>query len=197
MVLCCEAQGAWHAWESHTKATLHSLSRLKNFLPISLKKMLVQALEMPHVDYCIVVLANLDDVHTYRLQRIQNASVRFIFNLKNYDHLTSFFNRLQWLKVSQRQEWHSLALLFKILRTRQPSYLFQRFKFLSDHHNRDTRSRANLLLSIPHHNSSFYSKSYTVSVSRKWNELPTSIRDSTSLTSFKSMLYNHLLEQNN
>ena len=83
---------------------------------------------MPHVDYCNVVLANLDDVHTYRLQRIQNASVRFIFNLKHYDHLTSFFNRLQWLKVSQRQEWHSLALLFKILRTRQPSYLFQRFK---------------------------------------------------------------------
>ncbi|KAJ4438798.1 hypothetical protein ANN_14750 [Periplaneta americana] len=49
---------------------------------------------------------------------------------------------------------------------------------LASHHNRNTRSQHNLLLSIPRHQTSLYSSSFSIATARSWNSLPLEIRGS-------------------
>ena len=64
---------------------------------------------------------------------------------------------------------------------------------LSHFHNLGTRSQQCSVLSIPSHNTSHYSSSFTVSLAKTWNSLPLSIRDCRTLSKFKNKLNVYLL----
>ena len=106
---------------------MHSLKRLKNFLPTNLKRILVQTLVMPHFDYCDVLLTDLSNKHSEKLQRVHNMCIRYIFNIRRYDHVSPYFHELSWLKLHNRRKMHCLVLLFKIVLTSNPNYLASRF----------------------------------------------------------------------
>ena len=61
---------------------MHSLKRLKNFLPPDLKRILVQTLVMPHFDYCDILLTDLAENLRDKLQRVHNMCMRYIFNIR-------------------------------------------------------------------------------------------------------------------
>ena len=188
-------------WEEHVNiicrrayAALHSLYRLKNFLPQTIKKTLVQSLVLTHLDYCDIALIDIPDELSRRLQRVQNACIRYIFNVKRYDHISPYRRELGWMDVNARRSFRSLCALYKMLKFNQPVYLASRFQFLSDRHSLNTRSRDTKTLSFPSHKSSFYSKSFTVQTTRAWNEIPCNIRSSNSLEIFRSKLLAHFKE---
>lgn len=189
----------WNEQVNHTSkkifSIIHSLKRLKHFLPDKLKLILVQTLVMPHFDYCDIILSNLNANLSSRLQRVHNACVRYICNIRKYDHVSPSFQTLSWLRLSDRRALHSLVLLFQILRTATPIYLASRFQNLSSYHQLSTRSHHNNLLIIPYHKTSLYSSSYTVSVARNWNSLPSDIRGCWTITSFRSKLHKFLLNR--
>ena len=94
---------------------MHSLNRLKYFLPSDLKRILAQTLVMPNFDYCEVLLTDLNDGLTHKTQNVQNMCIRYIFNIRKYDHSSSF-RELCWLiLLHDRRKMYSLTLLFKIL----------------------------------------------------------------------------------
>ncbi|XP_022838102.1 uncharacterized protein LOC111365135 [Spodoptera litura] len=129
-----------------------------------------------------------------KLERLQNFSIRFIFGLRKYDHVTEYRNILKWLPIRLRRNTHILSLLYSILFNQfAPSYLKERFKFLNDAHSRSLRSSANLRLEMAQHSSKFYSKSFTVQAVRLWNALPVSIRQAQSLAAFKEQVKKHYL----
>ena len=172
---------------------IHMLKRLTNFLPFELKKTLVQSLLMPHFDYCDVIFTDLNARQTERLQRVHNACVRFICNIRKADHISPSFNMLSWFRLKERRAIHSLTLLYNILHTSTPVYLASRFQYLSSCHTKDTRSRHHTTLSIPLHRTSFYSLSFTISVAKLWNTLPQNVRDCQTLLQFKNKLERHFL----
>lgn len=176
---------------------MHSLKRLKNFLPTKLKEILVQTLVMPHFDYCDVLYSNLSAELSQKLQRVHNVCVRFIFNIRRHDHISEYFLRLSWLRLQDRRLVHSLCLLYRIIHDSTPNYLASRFTLLASHHNRNTRSQHNLLLSIPHHQTSLYSSSFSIAMARSWNSLPLEIRGSLSPQTFKIRLFRHILNAEN
>ena len=166
---------------------MHSLKRLKNFLPPELKRILV------HFDYCDILLTELAENLSDKLQHVHNMCIRYIFNTRCYEHISPSFEDLSWLRFNDRRTLHSLVLLFQILRTSSPNYLASRFHFLSSNHNLSTRSQHILTLSIPYHRTSLYSTSSSVSSSRCWNSLPLDIRGCRTLASFKRLVNNLLL----
>ena len=141
------------------------LNRLKKFLPFQLKRTLVQALLMPHFDYCDILLTNQTTDLSQRLQRVHNDCVRFICNTRKYDHVSSSFEALGWLRLQERRYIHSLALLYSILNTLTPTYLSTRLHLISSYHDLSTRSRHDPILSMPSHRTSQYSSSFTATVS--------------------------------
>lgn len=188
---------SWTEHVSHvykkTLAALHSLKRLKFVLPESLKISLVQSLIFPHFDYCDAVYSDISLTLGMKLQRLQNSCVRFIFNLKYFDHVSTYYTRLRWLRLNDRRKCHNLILLYKVLSSSTPIYLSSRFVTVSSHHRFNTRSQSTSLLSIPLHSSTIYSKSFTLSASREWNLLDGNTRNSVSLSIFRNTIINSLL----
>lgn len=166
-------------------SALHSLRKFKNFFTFNLKLRLVQALVLPYFDYCDVVYLDLGPDLAKKLQRAQNACVRYICNLRLSDHVSPSFSQLSWLRLEQRRSHHSLCLLYRILSQGTPSYLASNFQHLSSHHDRGTRAQTDTQLAIPLHRTSIYTRSFTVSAARSWNLLPTAVRGSQSVVSFR------------
>ena len=117
---------------------IHTLQRVKIFLPTSLRKTLVQTLVMPHFDYGDVLLTDLNSDLTTRLQRAHNMCVRFIFNIRRYDHITPSFEALNWVPLTDHR--NSELLYFKV-------FVF-RFQYVTSHHHLNTRSRLEMILTI-------------------------------------------------
>ncbi|CAK1594782.1 unnamed protein product [Parnassius mnemosyne] len=173
-------------------ASVGSLRRLSNFLPIPTKIALAQSLLLPILDYADTCYLNLNEEMLNKLERIQNLCIRFIFGLRKYDHVSEYREKLKWLPIRLRRNTHILSLLYCILfNPTSPTYLKERFEFLGDNHCRSLRSDKNLTLKIPSHNTSFYSKSFSVEAVRLWNSLPLHIRSAQSIDKFKKLVKAH------
>ena len=170
--------------------SLHSLRKLQKSLPQPIKRTLILTLILPLIEYADVIYANITVELSQKLERIQNACIRYICNLRKYDHITVPRTQLSLLKLSSRRKIHSLVLLHRVLHTNTPSYLRSKFSFLSDH-GVPTRSQDSLLLSITPHSTNFYDRSFVISTSRLWNQLPQEIRTILSRNSFKNKLIEH------
>ena len=184
-------------WNSHIThisrkifSIFHFLKKLRKFLPTTTKRLLINSLVYPHLDYCDVVYNDLKKKEICKLQIIQNTCIRYIFDLKKYDHVSFYYKSNNILRLHQKRLFHSLALLYKIIFFRTPSYLADNINFLSSR-----RLREKLLLDIPKHKKSFLNNSFCIRTARAWNTLPLSIRRCKTLSSFKSKLTVFLLKQ--
>lgn len=126
------------------------------------------------------------------LKRLQIFSIRFIFGLRKYDHVSEFRAKLKWLPIRLRRNTHILSLLYSILfNPTYPAYLKERFQFRCESHNLKLRSSHNLRLNIPPNTSKFYSSFFTVRSITLWNDFPEIIRQAPTLVSFKRMIKEH------
>jgi hypothetical protein len=64
-----------------------------------------------------------------------NNCVRYIFNLRKYDHISASYDKLGWLRISERRDFQTLCAVYKMLHEPQPPYLSDLFilmnKFMS------------------------------------------------------------------
>ncbi|KAJ8735149.1 hypothetical protein PYW08_014399 [Mythimna loreyi] len=166
--------------------TLRSLYRLKNFLPAHIKAMLVQSLIFPIIDYADVCYYDLNADLLNKLDRLLNNCIRFVFNLRKYDHISKHRLLLKWLPIRQRRALRALTTLFSFLeKPSSPLYLMSDIKFLSSGHNKNLRSTNNRLLRCPSHRSGLIHSSFFVQAISLWNALPLDVRMATSRFSFK------------
>lgn len=175
-------------------ASAFSLKRLRNFLPTATKVALAQSLLLPILDYADCCYLNLTEEQLNKLERLQNFSIRFIFGLRKYDHISQFRSQLEWLPIRLRRNSHILFLLYSVLfNPVYPSYLKDRFVFRLKKNDLNLRSSGNLRLSVPTHTTRFYSNSFTVEAVHLWNALPLTIQQAPSLQSFKTLVKQHYL----
>ena len=70
--------------------------------PLEIRKLLISTLVFPLFDYASLAYCDLNDQLITKIQRAQNACVRYIFNLKLDDHVTRYYYQLWWLKIRER-----------------------------------------------------------------------------------------------
>lgn len=166
-------------------ASLHSLKRLQNFLPLGTRLLLAQSLLLPLLDYADVAYLDPTQELVDKLERLQNQCIRYIYNLRKYDHISSYRSQLKWLPIRLRRNVHILTLLFNILfNPTCPHYLQERFKFREI----DVRLRCSndFIIDLPCFNTQSYAMSFTVHAARLWNSLPNNLKMAQSLKSFKA-----------
>ena len=85
--------------------------------------MLVQALALAHLDYeCLVY----NDISAYLVQRLANAGLRFIFNLRRNTSTTPYKIQLGWTTIETRRlSFLGYKAYYKVLTKRRPFTLFQ------------------------------------------------------------------------
>ena len=190
----------WRAQVSYISqkvtGTLRVLYRLKNFLPSKTKTMLVQSLIFPLIDYGDVCCFDLNADLLNKLDRLLNNCIRFIFNLRKYDHVSLYRSQLNWLPIRKRRNMRALTTLYSILTSpNSPYYLTSQFQYLYSTHNKNLRSSNNLLLMCPLHSSDFIHSSFPIQSILLWNALPLEIRTSTNRFAFKTKVRQLLFEE--
>ena len=79
------------------------------------------------------------------------------------------------MNIKERTEYFTAILMYKCLNDLAPTYLSNKFNFVSDAHPYSTRSTTNNKLALPKPNSELLKKSFYYNGSRIWNELPSNI----------------------
>ena len=125
-------------------------------------------------------------------QKVQNMAARLILRVDRWSSATASRKTLHWLPIKQRIVFKIVVLVYKCLCGLAPKYVSD----MSRVHIpvRTTRRSVDpLLLEVPvAKRSTFADRSFSVYGPQKWNELPLSLRQSTSVDSFKSGLKSHL-----
>lgn len=170
---------------------LKTLSRYKALLPPFAKLILTDSLILSSVDYCSVVYGpNLTVNNSNAIQQIQNACMRYTYNLNRREHTTPVIRKAGMLKMAERRTAHLLSVVHKVIKTGQPKYLRDRLKARSDIHNVSLRRKNRL--DIPQHRSTKFKASFTCKAATHYNNIPDGVK-SLSQGGFKQRVKEYLL----
>ena len=75
------------------------------------------------IDYCNSLLYGLPAYQIQKLQRVQNASARLVFEESKFCHITPFLTALHWLPAAYRIVFKILPLIFKAIYGLAPPYV--------------------------------------------------------------------------
>ncbi len=170
---------------------LHNIRQIRPFLTEHAAQLLVQALVISRLDYCNALLAGLPSNTIKPLQMIQNAAARLVFNEPKRAHVTPLFVSLHWLPVAARIKFKTLMLAYRTTTGSAPTYFHSLMTIYIP--SRSLRSVSERCLMVPsQRGTKSLSRTFSFTVPGWWNELPTPIRYTESLTIFKRHLKTHL-----
>ena len=109
-------------------------------------------------------------------------------------HVTPLLKQLHWLLIQTRIDYKLATLAFRHYDGSLPQYLSSRLDIYQP--SRSLRSSNDRLLRVPRWKlKSFEYKSFNYQGPVVWNSLPTDLKLSSSLSSFKSRLKTHLFKK--
>jgi hypothetical protein len=89
--------------------SLNQLYQFRRNTLIETRIRLVISLVLPIFDYCDVVYCDANKEMEVRLSKMLNACVRYVYNLRKFDHVSEFYNKLKWLRIEERREFNLLC----------------------------------------------------------------------------------------
>ena len=158
------------------------------------KRQLVCSFVLSRLDYCNTTLAGLPATHITRLQRIQNNAARLVLQKPKRQHVTPLLKQLHFFPIQTRIDYKLATLAFRHFDGSLPQHLSSRLDIYQP--SRSLRSSNERLLRVPRwklKSFGYWSFSYQGPV--VWNSLPTDLKLSYSLSSFKSRLKTHLFKK--
>lgn len=181
-------------WDDHISrlsrtvyCILRRLWKFSHFVPEFARMRLVKALVIPHFLYCDVLFGRLTSHCQRRLNVLFNSCVRFIKNLRRFDHVSIYSNIVFDCSFDSFLKHRSLCFLFRILKFGRPEYLFDEIKF--------AHSDRTFNLIPPRHASKCLGRGFFVWTVTLWNQLPVTIKSLNNLTDFRSKCMEYLKRQ--
>jgi len=171
----------WEAQANNARKKAYlSISKIKkisNCLDDSTKRMLVNALVMPHITYCS-----------------NSWSTMSKGNHKKFDSLIRNISKIVPLNKSFSQiiEHNKALMMFKGINNIAPSYLCNRVKPANKRHERKTRFAVQNNIVVPFIKNTFAKRTFVNTSTRIWNSLPNEMKQIRSLLAFKSSLKRHI-----
>ena len=144
---------------------------------------------MSCLDYCNSLYYGIGEKLLQQLQLIQNAASKSVTGKRKHDSINEDLNTLHWLSVKKRIIFKILLLVYKCLNGLAPSYLQNLLHYES--------YGSKVRLHVPLTYSSYGSRAFSVAGPKLYNLLPTKIKESSSLQTFKKSLKCYLFTINN
>ena len=128
----------------------------------------------PLLEYVDVIFDNLTNFEQNELDKIQNEAAKIVTGTTKLTSIENLYINTGWQTLGNRRNIHKLILIYKILYSQVPSYLYSllpennnaRYTLRNSSHQRNFHARTNI----------FYN-SYFPSTLRLWNELAESLRN--------------------
>ena len=152
--------------------------------------MLIHAFVSSRVEYCNGLLYGLPAFQLNKVQRVQNAATRLIFQESKYCHVRPLPYNLHWLPVKFRIDFTILLLTYKAINGFAPFYLQERISLKEACKYNLLSDCDKLLLNPVKFNTltTLGDRSFAAAPPQLWNSLPYAIRGSPSVASFKKAL---------
>ena len=168
---------------------LQRLKLIRKYLTEETAKVLELGLVLSHMDYSNAIFIGLPDKDTKAMQRVQNAAAKMVLLKTKYDSSTDALKRLHWLPIRYHVDHKMLTLVYKCLHDKAPDYLKNLLMVIGDS-ERSMRSNSQYMrLLIPKTTKkTFAARSFSVKGAELWNNLPNSVKISSSVNDFKAKL---------
>lgn len=165
------------------------------YLNINTKTKLCETLVLSQFNFCGPIYSPcLDSVDSYRIQKVQNSCLRYIFGIRKYEHISHKLKDLKWLNMRNRFLLQSLSLFHSIITFKEPQYLYEKISFRTDIHNINIRYPNSI--TAPFHKTALFERSYNFIMYKVYNKVPEQYKR-LQLSAFKKFtrqwLYNEQL----
>lgn len=171
---------------------LKVLYGIRKYLTVKVREILTESLVLSQFNYADIVYGpRLLSVTKKSIQRVQNACVRFCYDIPKRSHITPYLNERKLLNMENRRKSHLAYTVRKVIEFQKPYYLFEKLKWVKDTQKRPLRPCTKL--SIPHHKTAFYRGCFKFAAAN----LPPPLREPMTLFKFKKLLQKHLLTVQN
>ena len=81
------------------------------------------------LDYCNAVLYGTSKSNIQKLQRLQNSLARVVTGTRRSDRIQPVLARLHWLNIADRITYKVALLMYKVVTSQKPEYLFDLIRF--------------------------------------------------------------------
>ena len=170
---------------------LRKISQLRPLISEKATKQLVSSFVLSKIDYCNSLFYSTSIENIYKLLKVQNHAARLVKRAPKQSSVTAILVELHWLPVKARIIYKIAVVVFNLLSSEDsPNYLKE--LIVRYQPQRTLRSQNKSLLTVPSTNLSFGKKAFTFSGPEIWNSLPQNIKNSETITKFKSQLKTHL-----
>jgi len=172
---------------------MYQLGKIKKYLTNSQLRSVIQAFVISKIDQNNSLLIGSPKYLIAKLQSVQNAAAKFVCGIRRFDRVEPPLNILHWLPVEHRIKYKVLLLCYKCLNGKGPQYLKE--LLIPYKPPRILRSSsANSLVEPRSLTRTYGDRAFSVVAPRLWNRLPASVKDSSSVDSFKRSLKTHLFK---
>ncbi len=146
--------------------------------------MFINANILPHLDYCTILGKFTSHQQVVKSQKKSSPGNS---GCKNFQIPSSeMFKSLNWMPLRDRVTYRKACIMYKRLNGLAPVYMSEMMKYVHESHSRDTTTSARSNLSVPSgKHKDIYINSFAYSGAKIWNDIPTNIKNSISLESFK------------
>ena len=173
---------------------LRNIGHIRKYLDRTTTEKLVHAFLSNKLDCTNSILYGLPEYQLSKLQRIQNSAARLVTLSKKHEHITPILKELHWLPVKQRIIYKLMLMTYKSLHGKAPNYISE--LIIVKEPVRTLRSNVSTILHRTTVNTVTYGeRAFSHAAPELWNELPSRIRNSDTLDSFKKSLKTHLFEK--
>ena len=177
--------------------SLLQIRSIKGCLTMDSLKTLASALVLSRIDYGNMALVSLPKVAMQSIQSIVNTTARLITGVRKYDHITPVLKKLHWLKIDVRIVYKIALQMYKCLSNEGPAYLTRDLVPVANLPEKQRLRSAKSKDVVPnkHKLKSLGLRRFSVSVLKLWNNLPNSLRSSSSTKSFCRSLKTYLFNK--
>ena len=182
-------------WQTHIEnickkiaKNVYLLSKIKDIVNCEAKRMFFFAHIMSHLNYVSNVWDGSAEVHIKLLQSLHKRAVKMLTYGSPPE--TNIYKKVQILPLKKQLLYNKNVLVYRTLFRKTPSYL--RHLITCSERSPGLNHR----LRLPKPRIDLYKTSFAFSGSFSWNELPTSVKASRSLPSFKKSVFKYLMNAN-
>ena len=150
------------------------------------RKMIANGLVMSRIVYLIQVYGNASEYLLRFLQVLQNKAARVVTRLRWGTETATLLRQVGWLSVKQLYVFHSLILVFKMMKEGNPVYLKDRFRTNFAYQTRQATGCCFVITETPKSEKS--RKSFVHNSTLLWNSLPVEIRKIDKIEMFRNKL---------
>lgn len=157
-------------------ASLRSLYHLRNHLPKDAKVKLSDSLVLSKINYCDIVYGpSLTVENTHKIQKVQNACIRFAQYVPYREHISPYIKQVGWLNMKQRRWVHLCCMVHNVIAMKKPEYLLNKIEIREHAHSVATRNR-DVILTVPVHHTENFKKSFSYQATKIYNQLPANLK---------------------